>query len=313
MDSTPSLRPGEQLRAISPKDKPWDIHRASAELVAALYQDDFAKLSFRINKCSYRLGFVREDMVAPGEQRPPIRLVDARFCRVRHCPVCQWRRQLMWRARFFKALPAIERECVGARYLFLTLTVRNCHPSELGSTLSHMNKSWDRLTKRKAWPAHGFVRSTEITRNAATGEAHPHFHCLLMVRPSYFSGEYYISQQRWRELWQACLKSDYLPVVNIKAVKPGPSGFISKSLLETLKYSIKPSDLVADKDWLIEVTKQLKNVRMVSVGGTFKEFISSEDPTNLITEGENDPQGADLAELFFQWETQFKQYRRTAD
>ncbi|WP_170869787.1 protein rep, partial [Shigella sonnei] len=25
-----------------------------------------------------------------------LRLREAHFCRVRHCPVCQWRRSLMW-------------------------------------------------------------------------------------------------------------------------------------------------------------------------------------------------------------------------
>lgn len=311
MDSKPSIRPSETLERMSPQDKPWDIHRATAELVANLYRDDFRKLAFRMDRCSERLGFVHREMVAPGEHKP-IRLVEARFCRVRYCPVCQWRRQLMWRARFFQALPAIERECKGARYLFLTLTVRNCPPTELRATLAQMNKAWDRLTKRKAWPAHGFVRSTEITRNATTGEAHPHFHCLLMVRPSYFSGDYYISQQRWREMWQGCLRVDYLPVINVKVVKPDQSGFISKSLLETLKYSIKPSDLVADKDWLIEITKQLKKVRMVAIGGTFKEFINSEDPADLISESSK-PLGGELAEIFFGWETQIKKYIKSND
>jgi hypothetical protein len=174
-----------------------------------------------------------------------------------------------------------------------------------------MNKSWDRLMKRKLWPAIGFVRSIEITRNAKTGEAHPHFHCLLMVRPSYF-GKHYIRQELWRELWRSCLKVDYLPVVNVKAVKPDKHGFISRSLLETLKYSIKPHDLVADKDWLIEITKQLKNIRMVAVGGSFKDFINSHEPEDLIStpEGANDPVGSELSEIFFGWQTQVKKYVR---
>ncbi|MBE3060804.1 protein rep, partial [Klebsiella pneumoniae] len=40
-----------------------------------------------------------------GETR--LRLREAHFCRVRHCPVCQWGRSLMWPARFYPSPPRI--------------------------------------------------------------------------------------------------------------------------------------------------------------------------------------------------------------
>ena len=46
---------------------------------------------------------------------------------------------------------------------------------------------------------------------------HPHFHLLLICRPSYFSNNY-ISQQKWVELWQKAAKLDYKPQVYVKAV-----------------------------------------------------------------------------------------------
>ena len=52
------------------------------------------------------------------------------------------------------------------RFVFLTLTVKNCEIGELRSTLQHMNKSWHRLVKRKEFMAgvEGWIRTTEITR-----------------------------------------------------------------------------------------------------------------------------------------------------
>ena len=49
--------------------------------------------------------------------------------------------------------------------------------------------------------------------------AHPHFHALLLVKPSYFKGQGYIKQGDWVEMWSKALRADYLPSVNVKAVK----------------------------------------------------------------------------------------------
>ena len=86
----------------------------------------------------------------------------------------------MWQARFHQSLPQIVLEHPKARWLFLTLTVPNCPIGELGATLTAMNAGWNRLQARKELKAViGWVRTTEVTRSAI-GEAHPHFHVLLM-------------------------------------------------------------------------------------------------------------------------------------
>lgn len=46
---------------------------------------------------------------------------------------------MMWQARFYQSLPKIVAEYPGARWLFLTLTVRNCSIDALGETLTAMN------------------------------------------------------------------------------------------------------------------------------------------------------------------------------
>ncbi|MGZ7278142.1 protein rep, partial [Streptococcus pyogenes] len=71
-----------------------------------------------------------------------MRLRSAEFCRVRHCPVCQWRRSLMWQARFYQALPRIVADYPDSRWMFLTLTVRNCDIADLAETLTAMNAAF---------------------------------------------------------------------------------------------------------------------------------------------------------------------------
>ncbi|CSW30756.1 replication protein [Shigella sonnei] len=123
--------------------------------------------------CSGLLRFGWSTIMETGETR--LRLRSAQCCRVRHCPVCQWRRTLMWQARFYQALPKIVVDYPSSRWLFLTLTVRNCEIGELGTVLTAMNAAFKRMEKRKELsPVQGWIRATEVTRGK-DGSAHPHF------------------------------------------------------------------------------------------------------------------------------------------
>jgi plasmid rolling circle replication initiator protein Rep len=225
----------------------------------------------------------------------------------------------MWLARFIKSIPLIKEKYPKAKWIFLTLTVRNCEITELRDTLTKMNAAWKRLTERKVFPALGFVKSVEVTRGQ-DGTAHPHFHCLLMVKPSYFSTGY-ISQEKWTELWKSCLRIDYDPIVNVKSVKVKTS--IKKDIdsyqealmmaaLETFKYSVKGSDLVRDANWLDELTRQLHNTRSIAIGGCLREIISEGEPEDLIGEDikESSEQKEDELYLLFDWASTTKRYQR---
>lgn len=98
---------GDGLGHYSAKDKPWDVHRAQAADVQQIYQnaDEFERYAERIDQCSGVLRFGMSPHPDTGEVL--LRLREAHFCRVRHCPVCQWRRSLMWQARFYQSLPSI--------------------------------------------------------------------------------------------------------------------------------------------------------------------------------------------------------------
>lgn len=319
MPTSNDLKGGDScfLAEISPADQDWDTHRALTDEIAKLYKlCGYDRYAERITECSKWLMYALQ---SNDEGEINLKLRDARFCRVRHCLVCQWRRSHMWRARFFKALPEIQAQYPTARWVFLTLTIKNCEVSELKQTLTGMNAAWQRLIQRKIFPALGFIKSVEVTRGC-TGTAHPHFHCLMLVPAGYFTRGY-ISHAKWTELWQSCLKVDYTPIVDVRVVKlkkgtlnatlDASNKAMAQAVCETLKYSVKPDDLLADPEWLGELTKQLQKTRAISIGGCLKEFFSEDEPEDLINgDIEEEENADDDAMLFFDWASAIRRYKK---
>lgn len=299
------------LTDVSPKDKPWDIHRLAAALISDSYlQSGFDRYSERIKQCSTLLEFA----LVANDQELFYKLKMAHFCRHRHCTVCQWRRTLKWTAKFLQAMPKIQKDYPTHRYLLLTLTVKNCAIEDLRYTLDTMNQAWRRLIQRKAFPAEGFIKSVEVTK-AKDNLAHPHFHILLMVPSGYFgkSGGY-LSHEKWTELWRKSLKIEYSPVVDIKAIKPKDGSNLVGALKEVLKYSIKPEDLIDNVDWLAELTRQLHKTRAISLGGIFKKYISEDEPDDLLNineTSEGEPVTDDI--YLFDWKQDIKRYMLRKD
>lgn len=301
----------------SPKDKPWDIHRRESETVMALYDlGGFERYAERMKECANRLHFTR-GQTAQGDV--VFKLSAARFCRLRLCPVCQWRRSLMLTARVLKAMPKFLADHPKLIPVFLTLTVRNPPLGELRATIAEMNRAFTRMSQRKAWPGEGWIKSIEVTKSKTIGEAHPHFHILLFVKPSYFSGPNYISQEGWRELWQSCLRVDYLPMVNVKRVRSKKAtgsdviGTVSAGIVETLKYSVKPSELVSDADWLYGLTEQLHKTRCFAVGGVLSPYIKEDDPDDLTRAEDEEVEiesDENTVKLIFDWATEVKRYAK---
>ena len=293
------------LSDLSPRDKPWDKHRSNADKVKGHYAgSEFHRYSERITFCSELLDF---KLVPSDEGAYALKLSSARFCRVRHCPVCQWRRSLMWKAKAYKVLPQIVEAYPKHRWLFLTLTQRNCKITELRQTLTDMNKAFKRLTELKAFPSIGWLKSVEVTRGK-DGSAHPHFHCLLMVPPGYF-GKNYINQEEWVAMWKQSSRLDYNPVLDVQAVKKGSQPM--QLVPELLKYCVKESDLVADREWFLELTRQMTKMKGVVTGGILKDYLKEleNEPEDLIhTEDENITE-VDEGHLFFGWKRKDKQYK----
>jgi plasmid rolling circle replication initiator protein Rep len=315
------VKEAEYLSDVSPRHKPWDQHRGEADDVTEIYANSqfprHQRYATRVENCSQVIGFAHDPL---STKKNKLKLQTAWFCRTRFCPVCQWRRSLQWQAKVYQALPRLTRDYPDTRFLFMTLTIRNCEVKDLRATLEVMAKGWKRLTELRTWPARGWVRAVEITRSQRYRTAHPHYHCLLMVPPAYFQGEY-LKHEQWAELWQQCLRIPYRPVVDIRAVKlalvpdtqrvnPLPKNMWA-AVAEILKYAVKPSDMVRDHDWFLTLVDQVHHTRGVAIGGILKRYIKERDQGTMLSEPGEEPVD-EKEKLFFGWKQKVRKYRKIA-
>lgn len=291
------------------KTRPWAVQRLAADYVAMAYDFFDEGKAARMRDCAQWLSFVRTDGGA-------LKLHDARFCRVRLCPICQWRRSLKTAAQMYKIIDVSERQ--GYKFIFLTLTIKNCCADELDKELTHIIRSFNKLTKYKKFTSavHGYYRGTEITYNKDTNEYHPHLHCILAVKPSYFTGRLYLSQNAWTEFWKKALGVDYTPIVNVKKCYGG-----TKSVAEACKYCVKPSEMLQLDDWdlTVDVVQTLDAAvasrRFIGLGGIFKEIhkqlqLDDMDDGDLVHMDEKEAEERSPEEIFFFWNGFRKNYFR---
>ena len=310
---------GRWLADVDERQRKHDLHKAESLRVALLYArsniEALMKRGRKMDGCADLLEFVRE--YDAGRKVWGLKFRGAASCSNRFCPWCSWRRSVKLAARFKAAMPKIESAYPTARWLFLTLTVRNCDVSDLGRTIQHMMKSWQRLHQRKVVKGAvlGWIRNLEVTRGVSD-TAHPHFHCLLLVPSNYFTKNY-ITQSRWLELWQEATRDENITQVDIRPVKPKVEDLelakntkdtkkmgTERAISETFKYSVKAEDLTkGDPAWLWTLTEQMHNVRSLAFGGVLKEYVvEDEKPKADADESEATP-------LFAGFERSASRYR----
>ena len=252
-----------------------------------------------IANCSLRL---RIEARESPDHPPDPRLTAAFPCNRRLCPWCEWRRSRVQRARLLQGVGQLLEAEPTLKPLLLTLTQRNVPVEHLGGELGRIHAAWNRLTKRDTFPAVHWYRRTEITvstpesrakarasdrgdsyngRIADNGEItlHPHLHCLLFVRASYF-GRDYIKQADWAENWRQCLGIDYPPVVDVRRAYAKPSqGHESHvylgAAMEVSKYLTKQADLPSLGPLVGEFNQAVKGVRLRAVSRPLSRYISA--------------------------------------
>jgi len=295
----------------SEKDAKWDFHRSNVQTIGEIYGTTakYSKLANRMNSCSTCLGFGMTNPDANGEIKP--KLVEAKFCHVRHCPGCQWRRSLRNHRRLFTHLPTLEAEIPGMRWIFLTLTVKNPVMSDLRSTIAAMNAGWKRLIQRKDWPALGWLRAVEVTKGQ-DGNPHPHFHVMLCVKPSYFKGRGYIKQSAWLQNWRDAMRDQSIFKVHIQVVKPKSGGALFAAVVETLKYSFKPGDIMRDPAFLFGMTEQLHKLRFLSTGGVLKGLLKDKMSNAEMINGDESEGDIDQKKsiTYFFWNKKIRRYKK---
>ena len=247
------------------------------------YSDFNIKKANTILDCGKNLWFQLKEHKENKEKK--LKLKSMYTCKDRFCPFCNWRRQMKYSKMIYTHIRAIEQE-KKLRYIFLTLTVKNCHISDLRATITLMSQSFKRMkeTVRFKNSILGFLRVLEYTVQKDNQEMiHPHFHILLAVETQYFNPRYnkYLTQKDFSEMWKKALRVDYNPSVDIRIVKQNTkqSKDANASVVaEMCKYPLKDTDIARLKNENFEeLVKQLKGIRNINSGGILKTILKATD------------------------------------
>ena len=269
----------------------------SVDLAKRFREAGDERKSERCEKCGTFLEFELYEHLMTEERKRSLK--SANFCEVKWCPMCAMIKQRKLANETRSILKQVE-ALRPVKYVFLTLTVKNPPLTELNSTLKTMNKAFKLLTKSEEFSSVvlGYIRALEaLGGSTQAGEAHPHYHCLLVVKPSYFKNNY-ISQARWSELWRRSLKVDYTPVVDVRRIRQKSAEWseVDSAIFETLKYLAKPQDIkrLSQEDFE-ELDRQMRNAKQYTRGGVLKDIKPEKD------DGFSPEEWELIGREFYQW------------
>lgn len=271
----------------------------------------------RVAACAGWLAF------EPPTDSSPMRLTKAEFCRVRLCPMCQWRRSLKIFAQASQIIAAANASRQGGyAWVMLTLTQRSVDAAALPAELTRISKAWQRLTQRNAFKkaVKGSMRCVEITHGKAG--YHPHIHALLAVNPSYFKHSSYLPRAEWAALWQQAARLDYVPQVWVSK----SYGDKAAKIAEVAKYAAKPEEYINPSDWdytmstVATLDAACAKRRFLSYGGILKDIKTKlgledaeSDTVDLVHTGDTGtPEVSDdmAGKLLFEWSSGYRNYYR---
>ena len=328
----------------------WRGKKMKNEILALAYDKINPDKALRLRDCSSVILYKR---YSDGTMK----LDGVKSCRVRLCPICSWRRSLKVYSQTRQIIDYLNK--IGKyRYIMLTLTIKNCDSSQLSSTLDTLTKGWDRFAKLTFFKSAvcGWYRSLEVTHDVNpfitremyygnksmhiysrasyyrslglhVGDAnpnydtyHPHFHVLLAVKPSYYTGRAYIKQSVFSEWWKNSLRADYLPVCDVRTVKGHTSLDIDKAVSEVAKYSAKDADYLVSDDWDLTINTvetldfALSHRRLIAYGGCMaqaRKILKQDDAEtgDLVHVGEDSvAPDIDYSIISYFWYSGYRQY-----
>lgn len=264
---------------------PWHEKKYQALQIAKAYDHlsktdpEFKAKAYKISRCGTLLEFRRYleacELIEIGE----LRLDRANFCRLRGCPMCDWRRSLKIYGQTSQIMDKLEG--LKYRFLFVTMSFRNCDGAQMRHEIKRLFRAFVKLLDRKKVKKQvkGAMRTLEVTHNLDIASDfyntfNLHLHGIFVVKPSYFKGNNWIKQPEWQDIWKEVGKVAYDPHFHIKAVKPKDKGAIR----EVSKYSTKPNDILLIDDphlmdeALFYIDQGLAHHRLISYYGIMKKI-----------------------------------------
>lgn len=221
----------------------------------------------------------------------------ANFCKNRFCPMCSWRLACKDSLEISILMEHLRCE-ENKEFIFLTLTTPNVKGDSLEEEIKKYNKAFKKLMERKEVKniVKGYIRKLEVTyqkeqyitkdlwkrkkdyyekKGLSIGDLepnydtyNPHFHVVIAVNKSYFTDKnYYVSRERWLELWQLSTGDKSITQVDVKKAKANNH----KEVYELAKYSAKDSDYLVSRPVFETFYKALKGKQVLVFSGLFKE------------------------------------------
>lgn len=174
-----------------------------------------------------------------------------------------------------------------ARPWFLTLTVKN--GPDLAERAAHLRTAFKKLRRRAWWRAHvaGGVAVEEVTRNARSGEWHPHLHLIIDADVPQA-----VLQAQLAALWAAVTRDSH-----ILDLRPFRGAEVAHDLRELCKYTAKISDIVEQPALVRTYLDYARRRRLIftfgSCYGAAAEAVlaaaEAEEPTQDQTDVEQQP------------------------
>lgn len=281
------------------KQRPWRDKKVMNMQLSEVYKYIDLNKSERLEKCASFLQFRK---YSDGS----LKLNAMNSCRVRLCPVCQWRRSLKNYYNNKRIADYLMSRDDCGEWLALTLTMKSVKADDLCNALDKLVYGFNKLTKQLDFKriSRGYYRGIEVTHdsnekitaadykrrkkwldslglkvgddNPTYDLYHPHIHVLVYVNKSYFTSRYYLNHDKWVEIWRQALAVDYQPQVDIKKVKNLSRDLcgdgISGAIAEVSKYATKATDYLSgdlekDVPTVACLDKALNNRRLIGYGG----------------------------------------------
>lgn len=264
------------------EEKPWKKHKINNLKLHELYKKALVLDNNLISENRLQsLEQCGNNLLFSVNEKNEKKLKGANFCRLRTCPMCNWRKSLKMFGQTNKIANIILEQLPTTRFIFVTFTVKNCSAEKLEETINIMNQGFKRLTDKSKKLAItnkfknnmlGYMRAIEVTYNQQEDTYHPHIHCIFAVKAQYFT-KGYVKKSDWQYIWGECCKTEYKPIVHVQTIKNSTA----KAVAEVAKYPVKIDDLVNyDNEKkainaLIVFTKILKGRKLITFGGVFTE------------------------------------------
>ncbi len=257
--------------------------KISQIMMASPLLSDRAK---KICSCGTYIGFNK------SEERETFAVTSANFCRQRLCPMCQRRRSLRTYSAISKVYDLANND--GYKFLHVVLTVPNCSAQNLNKTCDFLFKQ-SSLLFRKSDDVHtkaackgneeikvlrkkiknsfkGVFRALEITYNDKLSvdhpfAFHPHLHCLVAVKKSYFTSRDYVSHEKLQKVWATLTGVENVQVFIGRVTDQ------CASIAEVAKYAVKPFESTVSAEVLEILHTALFNRRLIQTFGVFKKWL----------------------------------------